>query len=225
MGLLIQNHTRLNKMKSKILAENLANGSGGHGIKQEILEQIFSQHEDKLDDLCYTFKKVFSTSGPEFFSTQKIDIQNPWDLKFTKWHHIDESWNADWGFDKKDAGCYVYGLFEQGPPEGSANFLDTNVIYIGESRATTRNCMLGRRTDFKGTVRNNRLSPYGCGTAFKNNFDKSLIDKCYQAYLPMHSSLVKNHEMELLVQYYKTYGKIPVCNPLNDLRRVELRVA
>ena len=36
MGLLIQNHTRLNKMKSKILAENLANGSGGHGIKQEV---------------------------------------------------------------------------------------------------------------------------------------------------------------------------------------------
>ena len=27
----------------------------------------------------------------------------------------DELWNADWGFDKKDAGCYVYGLFEQGP--------------------------------------------------------------------------------------------------------------
>ena len=78
-------------MKSKILAENLANGSGGHGIKQEVLEQIFSQHEDKLDDLCYTFKKVFSTSGPEFFSTQKIDIQNPWDLEFTKWHFTDES--------------------------------------------------------------------------------------------------------------------------------------
>ena len=85
-------------MKSKILAENLAKGSGGHGIKLEVLEQIFSQHEDKLDDLCYTFKKVFSTSGPEFFSTQKIDIENPWDLEFTKWHHIDESWNADWGF-------------------------------------------------------------------------------------------------------------------------------
>tara|TARA_B100000927_G_scaffold287983_1_gene281821 strand:+ start:2318 stop:2956 length:639 start_codon:yes stop_codon:yes gene_type:complete len=210
-------------MKAKILAENLVKGSGGHGIKQDILEHIFAQHEDKLDDLCYTFRKVFTTSGPDFFSTQKIDVQDPWQLKFTKWHHIDEPWSTDWGFDRKDAGCYIYGMFKDNVPQGEANYLDPSVIYIGESRATTRNCMLGRRTDFKGTVRNNRLSPYGCGTAFKNNFDKALIDNCYQAYLPMHSSLVKDHEMDLLVKYYKTYNKIPICNPESDLRRVLLR--
>ena len=69
----------------------MVDGSGGHGLKQEVLEEIFSQHEDKLDDLCYTFRKVFSTSGSDFFSTQKIDIEDPWKLKFTKWHHIDDS--------------------------------------------------------------------------------------------------------------------------------------
>ena len=62
-------------------------------------------------------------------------------------------------------------MFEQGPPDGSASFLDTNVIYIGESRATTRNCMLGRRTDFKGTVKNDDFKKW-------LGFDiKSLIKK------------------------------------------------
>ena len=209
-------------MKAKILAENIAKASGGHGLKQEVLESIFTQHEDKLEELCYTFKKVFTTSGLDAFSTQEMSLVDPWSLEFTKWHHIDESWNADWGFDKKDAGCYVYGLYKSGPPTGPADFLHEGVIYIGESRAVTRNCMLGRRTDFKGTVRNERLSPYGCGTAFKENFDKADIDHCYQAYLPMHSSQVKDHEMALMVKYYEKYNRIPVCNPESDLRRVKL---
>ena len=86
----------------------------------------------------------------------------------------------------------------------------------------SRNCMLGRRTDFKGTIRNERLSPYGCGTAFKNNYNIEDLDHCYQAYLPMHSSLVKSYEMNLLSDYYKKYNRVPLCNPDNDLRRVKL---
>ena len=212
-------------MKSKILAKNLVDGSGGHGLKQEVLEEIFSQHEDKLDDLCYTFRKVFSTSGSDFFSTQKIDIEDPWELKFTKWHHIDDRWYPFWGFDKKDSGCYVYGLFyDDEVPEGSANFLDSNVIYIGESRASSRNAMLGRRNDFKSSVRNEPLAPYGCGIAFKKHFDKSMIDNVWQAYLPMHSRFVKNHEMEMLIEYYKKFGKVPICNPESDLRKVKIRM-
>lgn len=71
-------------MKAEILAKNIANGSGGHGLKQEILEQIFAQHEDKLDDLCYTFQKVISLSGSDFFSTQDISIGEPQSGDFTK---------------------------------------------------------------------------------------------------------------------------------------------
>ena len=44
-------------MKAKILAENLVKGSGGHGIKQDILEHIFAQHEDKLDDRVIHLEK------------------------------------------------------------------------------------------------------------------------------------------------------------------------
>lgn len=211
-------------MKHKILADNIAKGSGGHGLRKEVLEQIFQGHEQHLDDFCYTLQKLFSLGNTEFVSVHELEIQRPDFSKFTVWHHIDETWSSTWGFDKKDAGCYVYGYFPKGAPAGSANYLDQGVIYIGESRATTRNCMLGRRTDFKGTVRNERLSPYGCGTAFKENFQKSDIDHCYQAYLPMHSSLVKEAEMDLMCSYYATYGRIPICNPDSDRRRVEIRL-
>ena len=211
-------------MKAKILAQNIARGSGGHGLKVELLEKIFAQHEDKLDDLCYTFQKVISLSGPDYFSTQDISIGQPHFSNFTIWRHIDSKHDESWGFSKKDAGCYLYGYFPEGVPTSPADFLGENTIYIGESRAVTRNCMLGRRTDFKGTIRNERLSPYGCGTAFKNNYKIEDLDNCYQAYLPMHPSLVKDYEMELLCKYYEKHSKIPVCNPSNDLRRVKLRL-
>ena len=210
-------------MKSSILAENIVKGSGGHGLKKDALLKIFENADDQLDDFCYTIKKLFEVSGSDFLSTQEMTVDKPSFDSFTNWHHIDEQWNSSWGFDRKDAGCYIYGLYLTGAPD-SANFLHEGVIYIGESRATSRNCMLGRRTDFKGTIRNERLSPYGCGTAFKENFKKSDVDFCYQAYLPMHSSLVKDTEMDLMVEYYKKYNRIPVCNPPSDLRRVQIRI-
>ena len=117
----------------------------------------------------------------------------------------------------------MYGLFKDKLPS-TVDILQPEVIYIGESRATTRNCMLGRRTDFKGTVKNERLSPYGCGTAFKENFGKDNIEHVYQTYLPMHNSLVKEAEMQMLCLYYKKYNNIPACNPKSDLRRVKLRI-
>ena len=84
--------------------------------------------------------------------------------------------------------------------------------------------MLGRRTDFKGTVRNNRLSPYGCGIAFKEKYPVKDLDHVYQAYLPMHNSLVKEAEMQMLIMYYQYHNSVPECNPKSDLRRVQLRL-
>ena len=40
----------------------------------------------------------------------------------------------------------------------------------------------------------------------------------------MHNSLVKEAEMQMLIMYYRYYGRIPVCNPDSDLRRVQLRI-
>jgi hypothetical protein len=207
-------------IEARILAKNIRLGSGNHGLTEDQLYEIF-KHSASINQLAYSLKKCAELSGKEFFVTQDQTVACPSYDQFTTWHHIDEQWNESWGFLKTHPGCYVYGVFDELPANKPADFLCNEVIYIGESRAVTRNCMLGRRTDFKGTVRNERLSPYGCGTAFKEHFGKSTIDKCYQAYLPMHPSFCKSSEIELLSQYYLKYNKIPVCNPPLDLVRVK----
>jgi len=219
--LLVQTRSQSNKMidKAKILAKNIRAGSGNHGLKESQLYDILKNCPD-VDQLAYTLKKCAELNGGDFFVTQDSSQTKPSLTDFTSWHQIDEKWSSSWGFDKNHPGCYLYGIFDTAPT-GPADFLGDEVIYIGESRAVTRNCMFGRRTDFRGTIRNNRLSPYGCGTAFKENFGASLIDKCYQAYLPMHPSLCKDMELELLCEYYNKFKQIPVCNPPSDLVRVK----
>ena len=204
---------------ARILAKNIRMGSGNHGLTEDQLYEIFK--DSNVEQFAYSLKKCAELSGVEYFVTQLKTTVKPSFTEFTKWHHIDEQWNESWGFEKTHPGCYIYGVFETTPANSHADFLSAEVIYIGESRAVTRNCMLGRRTDFKGTIRNNRLSPYGCGTAFKENFDSKLIDKCYQAYLPMHPSLCKDIELELLTEFYVKHNKIPICNPSLDLTRVK----
>lgn len=205
---------------ARILAQNIRSGSGNHGLTEDQLYNVF-KHCNNIDQLAYSLFKCAEVSGKGAFATQLVTQIKPNILSFTTWHQIDESWNDTWGFDKAHPGCYVYGLFENGAPAGPADFLDAGVIYIGESRATSRNSMLGRRTDFRGTVRNERLSPYGCGTAFKEAFGQDKIDHVYQAYLPMHPSYCKSTELELLAKYFAKYNKIPVCNPPLDLAKTQ----
>lgn len=205
---------------ARILAQNIRAGSGNHGLTEEQLYQVFA-HCDNVNQLAYSLFKCAEISGKGAFTTQ-VNVQTkPVLSEFTVWHQIDESWDQSWGFDKSHPGCYIYGLFEQGAPATPADFLDPAVIYIGESRATSRNSMLGRRTDFKGTVRNPRLSPYGCGTVFKEKFGQDKIDHVYQAYLPMHPRYCKEIELDLLVEFYKKYNSIPSCNPELDLIKVK----
>lgn len=204
---------------ARTLAQNIRAGSGNHGLTEEQLYQVFC-HCDNVNQLAYSLFKCAEISGKGAFTTQVNAQTKPTLNGFTVWHQIDESWNQSWGFDKSHPGCYIYGLFENGAPTTPADFLDPAVIYIGESRATSRNSMLGRRTDFKGTVRNPRLSPYGCGTVFKEKFGQNKIDHVYQAYLPMHPRYCKEIELDLLVEFYKKYNSIPVCNPDLDLVKV-----
>ena len=203
---------------ARTLAKNIREGSGNHGLTEDQLYDIFV-HCSNIDQLAYSLKKCVEHGGADAFSTQSSTIVRPDLQAFTKWYHIDAKWNESWGFHKQQPGCYVYGLFENEVP-AVADFLDEGVIYIGESRAITRNCMLGRRTDFKGTIRNFRLQGYSCGNVFKEQFGKEKVDFTYQAYLPMHPSLCKDVELELLVQYYQKYNQVPICNPETDLARV-----
>ena len=206
--------------KARILSQNIRAGSGNHGLTEDQLYEIF-KHSNNVDQLAYSLTKCAEISGKSAFTTQLVTHIKPNLTDFTVWHQIDEPWDESWGFDKAHPGCYVYGLFENSLPVGPADFLSDEVIYIGESRATSRHSMLGRRTDFKGTVRNDRLSPYGCGTAFRNSFGQNKIDFVYQAYLPMHPSYCKITELELLAKYFSKFGKIPVCNPALDLAKTQ----
>jgi hypothetical protein len=205
---------------ARALAHNIRSGSGNHGLTEDQLYKVFDNCPN-IDQLAYSLFKCAEVSGKSAFTTQLQTQVKPVLTNFTKWHHIDAKWDKSWGFEKAHPGCYVYGLFENGPPIGVADFLDNNVIYIGESRATSRHSMLGRRTDFKGTVRNPRLQPYGCGTVFKEQFGQDKINFVYQAYLPMHPSYCKTIELDLLSEYYKKFQKIPICNPELDLSKVK----
>lgn len=207
--------------RAERLAANIHRGSGGHGLSREELYSLFEGY-NRLDQLAYTLFKCAETTGKMAFTTQAQRDEPPKLTEFTEWHHIDEVYKESWGFDKNTPGCYLYGLFPQGAPPGPALYLDPAVFYIGESRATTRNCMLGRRTDFRGTVRNARLSPYGCGTEFKRHFGAEQITSVYQAYLPMPASWCKQTELELLLAYWRHYQRVPLCNPRTDQNRVEL---
>jgi hypothetical protein len=203
---------------ARALAQNIRAGSGNHGMTEDELYDVF-KNCSQPERLAFSLFKCAEVSGKSAFTTQLKTLTKPSLNSFTVWHQIDEQWNSTWGFEKTHPGCYVYGLYSE-VPEGPADFLDEGIIYIGESRATSRNSMLGRRTDFKGTVRNQRLSPYGCGTAFKEAFGADKIDQVYQAYLPMHPSYCKDVELELLAKYYEKYNRIPLCNPKLDLVRV-----
>jgi hypothetical protein len=208
-------------MKHKILANNIHVGCGKHGIKKEILEKMFEGYEKHLDAFCYTLIKLIEHNNKDYISLDPVEIVKPEYSQFTVWHHIDEQYKESWGFDKKRAGCYIYGLYEDNIPKGSANFLDENVFYIGQSRATTRNCMLGRRKDFSCGVKNVWVSPMGNSQAFIKIFGKEQIKHVYQAYLPMHNSLVKEIEIDLIKNYYIKHGRVPLCNPSQDQKKVE----
>jgi hypothetical protein len=208
-------------MKNKILAKNIHQAAGGHGLKLEELEHCLDKIDKKyIDLLAYTLTKAAELDPTNAFSTVPIQIDKP-AIAFTKWHHIESKWNSSWGFNKNHPGCYIYGLFKDNKPDNTspANYLDPNVIYIGESRSVKRNSMLGRRNDFKCTVKGNLLSPYGCGTAFKNIYGPDNLQYTYQAYMPIHQSWTKSIELELLSNYYNTHNKIPPLNPPSDQKK------
>lgn len=202
------------------LARNIHIGSGKHGISESDLYQIFKDIQN-IELFAYTLKKCAEHGGQTFFSTQEQTVEKPNYANFTKWHHIDEPWDYSWNFSKRNPGCYIYGLFEAPPENDKADFLSKEVFYIGESRAITRNSMLGRRADFKNGVRNEWVSPMGNSQTFREVFGQNQINKVYQAYLPMHSSFCKESELYLLSQYYLKYNKIPVCNPELDYQKVK----
>lgn len=204
--------------KREIFIENLFLASGAAGMKKNELYKNLQTLTD-VELFMYMIEKAYEHYGKEWLNCHTLindEIKEQW----TEWHHVEEVYSEKWGFDKKQSGCYIYGLFDK-QPIGVANPLDKNIFYIGESRSKTRSAMLARRGDFRSTVKNDPLQPYGVGVAFKKTFGIEQYEKVYQAYCPMPVHKCKEKETELLVNFFKTYGKLPTCNNERDFKRVQ----
>ena len=201
-----------------IFIENLLRASGSSAISKANLYKNLQTFTD-IQEFIHLISKAVDNYDKEWLSCDYLfleDVEEFW----TDWHHIDESHSDSWGFHNKQTGCYIYGLFNK-KPTGIADPLDKNVFYIGESRSPIRNAMLGRKNDFKSSVRNEVLAPYGVGIMFKEQFGKENFDFVYQAYYPLPAYKCKEKETELLINYFKTYGNIPRCNHQSDYKRIQ----
>jgi hypothetical protein len=203
--------------EKEIFIENLFRASGGHGMDKESLNKNLQSLSD-CSLLIQSIKKAFEHNEKKWLSSTELFDKN-FTESWTTWHHIDEPYSKSWGFNKKQSGCYIYGLFET-PPIGIADYTSENVFYIGESRSITRYGMINRGKDFRGTVKNNVHCPHGCGTSFINHFGRNKIDKVYQAYLPLPAYLCKQREMDLFVGYFKKHNRLPICNHQSYYKRV-----
>ena len=165
-------------------------------------------------------QKAVDNHNKDWINCDSLFLDAEENKSWTEWHHVEEAHSDSWGFTKRQTGCYIYGLFKQ-QPKGIADFLDENVFYIGESRSITRCAMIGRKYDFKSSVKNNPLAPYGIGIMFKEKFGKENFQYVYQAYYPLPAHKCKEQETQFLVDYFRKYGHIPVCNHESDHKRIK----
>ena len=161
---------------AEVAARNILLGNGGHGMKEGELVEALKNIKD-LEKFLYTMSKCpkdYLTT--HLISGEKPDIVEGW----KGWFKIDERYDKSWGFEKSHPGCYIYALFEDGPPEEvSPVFAD--VIYIGESRAVSRDSMYGRSSDFRSTIKNDNVrNPYGNGLKFREIFGKEKLSSVYR---------------------------------------------
>lgn len=201
----------------EIFIKNLVYASGCHGLNESQLTKNLQSLQD-VDKFIYTLSKCFNSKNIDWLSSTLL-IQEKFEEKWSSWHNISEKYSESWGFKKKQTGCYLYAYFEADVPK-EVNFLSSEVFYIGQSRSITRDAMIGRRNDFVSTVKNDPLVAHSCGKSFINIFGKKCFDRVYQAYLPLPSSMCIQKETDLLIQYYKKYNRLPVCNHKDDLVRV-----
>ena len=201
-----------------IFIENLLRASGGSGLSKEELTIVFNSIKN-IRSFAYMLSKAYELNQDKWLTCTEI-FDEEHDEVWSVWHHIDEKYSTDWGFPKKQTGCYIYGYFTE-KPEGIADPLSENVFYIGQSRSITRDGMINRKADFKGSVKNDIITQHGGGFLFKQKYGKENIDKVYQAYLPLQPYKCRDKETELLVNFFKKYEKLPDCNHETDYSRIK----
>lgn len=96
-----------------------------------------------------------------------------------------------------------------------------DLIYIGETRSSTRNGMWARRGDFRSTVKGgSRIkNPYGNGTKFLEVFGYSEMSNVSHRFHYVHPQFCKQAELELLKTYYKKHNKLPILHDEIDINK------
>ncbi len=91
------------------------------------------------------------------------------------------------------------------------------IIYIGETRSSTRAGMWARRYDFRSTIKNNNKikNPYGNGTKFLEVFGIDEIENVSHQFHVVHPFFCKQAEIEQLKIYYDEHKKLPILH--NDI--------
>lgn len=103
---------------------------------------------------------------------------------------------------------------------------DDEVIYIGETRTqkgegTGRPGMWARRADFRSTILGKNIqNPYGNATRFVQEFGDN-IERVYHTFHYVHPMYCKQAEEELLREYYKLHGKLPLLQSEIDYKRIK----
>jgi len=99
-------------------------------------------------------------------------------------------------------------------------YREDELIYVGETRSSTRNGMWARRSDFRSTVRGgNRIkNPYGNGTKFLELFSDDLHLVTHRFHY-VHPLFCKKAELELLNKYYEVHQRLPVLHDDIDYNR------
>ena len=107
---------------------------------------------------------------------------------------------------------------------------ENNLIYIGETRSSTRHGMWARRNDFKSTVRgklnqngictNGIQNPYGNGTKFLEIFGVEEMKNVSHRFHVVHSLFCKQAELEQLQMFYDKHKKLPVLHSEIDYNRI-----
>lgn len=109
-------------------------------------------------------------------------------------------------------------------------WMNDEIIYIGETRcgieivngkrSAGRPGMWARRADFRSTILGKNIqNPYGNATRFVELFGTD-ISNVYHTFHDVHPVYCKDAELELLRDYYKIHGKLPVLQSDMDYKRV-----
>lgn len=146
-------------------------------------------------------------------TVRELQIIEP-DIQFTEWYAWDDIKNIPDG-DKR--GVYIIARFDQ-KPEGHADPLDENILYIGETHGKSQSIYKRLNTFFKAAHVGDMIHKHSGGNRFNRELNGDLTNVFVSAFTPniqddhYISPFILYAERRTIWQYVLKYGQIPRCN-------------